>query len=257
MTPAFHGDPAVKSGMLEDSEPPADAEALATRAGLPIPVAALLLALTERVRTLADGEPFLHAALKAIPVGADLSRVANGAALVLLDAPELAHGPGPAVALLGDMRALHRRSHDGDVPDRTSWKTVRAAVLALPPAGDRQERSATLMCEAACWPADNGQSTLPAILRRWVDLAEIEATPDWSAEDDRRSQAVLERLWEEAAPAREAGEVVRYPALFLAAKPDLCRRYEAHLTYTNRRVGERAREFAAVLLRMLADVPVR
>lgn len=257
MTGAFYGDPAVKAALLEDKAPPTDAQALASRAGLLLPVAALLLALAERVRTMEDGEPFLRAALKTIPVGADLSRVANGAALALLDAPEIADGPGQAIALLGEMRALHRRSHDGDVPDRANWKAVRSAVLALPPSANRQDRLAVRMCEAACWPADQGQSTLPAILGQWIDLAEIEAAPDWSAEDDRRAQEVLDRLWEETAGAREAGEAVRYPALFLAAEPDLCLRYEVHLAYTNRRVGERARAFAALFLRMLAAAPIR
>jgi len=236
VTGAFHGDPAVKAALLEDKAPPTDAQALASRAGLPLPVAALLLALAEQVRTMGDGEPFLHAALKTIPVGADLSRVANGAALALLDAPEIADGPGQAIALLDEMRALHRRSHDGDVPDRARWKAVRSAVLALPPGANRQDRLAVRMCEAACWPADHGQSTLPAILGQWIDLAEIEATPDWSAKDDRRAQEVLDRLWEETAGAREA---VRYPALFQGAEPDLCRRYEVHLAYTNRRAGVR------------------
>lgn len=255
MTIAFAGDPARKAMVLDAlarGEGFADGDTLASQSGIPLPIAALLLVLAPRA---ADGEAaFLHAALATVVPGADLAQAPTRLALFLLDAPEIAGSDG----LIEAIRALHRQQLDGAAPDRDAWKQVRrAALLPADAAADGVTRARAAMSEAACWPAERDRSTLTAMLRCWVDLAALEADADWSEADGQRSAALLDRLWNEHGAAREAGEPVHYAKLFYAADHDLARRYEANLTRTNRRVAERYTEFGAMLVRTLAEAPVR
>ncbi len=280
MSAAFHGDPAVKAGLLDRidravvdgaikvgptfwspderhgsplglSIADIDPARYADRFGYPLPLATLLDPLTAAMGDTPDTWRFVRDWVAVVAPGAALDTVSTRLLLFMLDAIEVR----PRGETIGDrLSALHMADLTGQPATGRAWAEVRAALVAVDRASLPRRHIAWLdLCEAAAWSGRNGRSVLVETLRNWLGLANLESHPAWSDEDDARKDTVLARLWSESEPAREAGEQIDFPSLFAATDPELEAAYCAHLVRSNARLPLRANELAAACRQMLIE----
>ncbi|MEA1672714.1 hypothetical protein [Nitrospirillum sp. BR 11163] len=255
---AFHGRPELKQRLLDsidglighghiqgqrNAKPltslmSTDCEAFSEFYGLPLSLVMLL----DSMPVYAGDEVAIAAwrdLVVAIRPGADLNPALHGYLLMMMASPRDDIDPSD---IQGRLSKLHQRLFAGEVVPRAEWASLRKELVALSeeklPPGDRRKLQYSVW-EAAAWPLSNSPSMLVQMFRNWGLLSELEPDPEWSDADEARKDKVLSEIWEEQAPARTAGKLPEYPALFRAREPDLAGRFEAHLARAN--AGVRAR----------------
>ncbi len=271
-TRAFHGDPALKADLLARMRQHAgegtlvfgatrwdgvrgsplgisaaseDSGDYAARFGFPLAVAGLLDPLMSAM--LRDPAAAAIAWVEAVAPGDDLSAVPMHILeelLVRLKARELAPVPYARVA------AVHLQEALGHAQDRTSWSALRTDIEAAAAAAEGSVRLALDACAIACWSLTTSRSVLASLLHSWLAQAPP-ASDTFDAADRARAQAVLEALWRETAPARDAGDPVDLPALFRRCEPVLAAGFEADLHRANTVRADRAGEALDIVLRHL------
>lgn len=224
MDTAWDGTQGSPLGVSIEGVDPAD---YATRYGYPLSLAALLDPLLAYPADTFDAAGFVRDWVAVVRPGADLSRVPAELMLFMLGDPAVsAYHAG----LTADLMALHRRDRDGDTPPRPQWATARKTILTLPAASSSP---ALALLEAASWPAASGRSSLTSAFEAWRRLQAVFDDPTWSREDEVRKEELLHAIWEDVAPARDAGEQIDYHAQLLLRDADLADRFLGNLNRGN------------------------
>lgn len=277
MTVAFGGDGAVKSALLDRlRRHAADATLLFGptswdgRAGTPIGVSTrggdsadyaaqfgyplALAGLLDPMTAYAGPDRAVDVALawvERVPVGTDLSPVAERIVDHLLDAMD---ADGVGAPYRATLRRYYAAERSDTPPARRDWADLRArierAVQDERPASDA--RTALVACAAACWPLATSGSVLPTLFALWVGDANRRPDPEFGEALRVRAHAVLETIYRETQPLRDAGAAVDIPARFRDREPTLAAAFEAQLARSNARHRDRAQSVPDVVLAHLA-----
>lgn len=174
-----------------------------------------------------------------VAVGADLSSVPGRIVDHLLGAMGADRLAAPYRA---ELRQFHHAETSSAPPARRDWADLRArleqAVEAAPAASDA--RAALAACATACWPLTTSSSVLPTLLAVWVRDVNRLPDPEFSEEVRARSHAMLDEIYRETQPQRDADEPVDIPAMFRARAPILSAAFEAQLARSTARFHDRA-----------------
>lgn len=277
MTVAFGGDPAIKSALRETLKAHAadgtlrfgatawdgrsgtplgvsthggDSSDYAARFGYPLALAGLLDPMTAH----AGADRAVDAALAwvdRVAVGADLSPVPERIIDHLLDA--MSADP-LAVPYRAELRQLYRAEASGTPPGRRDWANLRdrieQAAEAAPAGSDA--RTALTACATACWPIATSSSVLPTLFSVWIKDANRRPDPEFDEVMRARAHAMLDGIYRETQPQRDAGQHPDIPALFRASAPMMAAAFEAQLARANARYCDRAQAVPDIVLTQLA-----
>ncbi len=268
MTPAFHGDAAMRSdvvarlrrhaasgtlsfgatrwdgaggstlGVAAESEDSGD---YAARFGYPLALAGLLDPI---VASNYDGA--LETAIAwhdRVRPGSDLSNVPIAILTEVLDRLGASVSAADYRKIVIDM---HRGEACGDTASRTSWSRLRMEIEAHAEAAQEPARTALQACALACWPLATSRSLLTGLIHAFT--AATPGAPDFDENDRRSANAILQGLWDETQAQRDAGDPVHLPTLFRARHPDLSGRFEADLAHTNATRAARAAQAQHLVL---------
>jgi hypothetical protein len=188
-----------------------------------------------------------------VEVGTDLSPVPErivGHLLTAMDVDQL------AAPYQVELFALYRAEASGASLARRTWAELREriahAVEAEAPRSDA--RAALTACATACWPLTTSSSVLPTLISVWLQDVNrgIEAELDQAGRS--RAQAMLDVIYRETQPQRDAGQPVDIPALFRARAPLLAASFEAQLARDNARYLDRVRTVPPMVLGHLGAI---
>lgn len=186
-----------------------------------------------------------------VAVGADLSMVPERIVEQLLDTMHADRLAGPFRA---ELRRLHRAERSATPPARGDWTALRAqieqAVDGEPAASDA--RTALTACATACWPLATSSSVIPTLFSLWIRDVNRRPDPEFGEAVRERAHAVLEEIYRETQPQRDAGEPVDIPARFRVRAPTLAAAFEAQLARSNARHVARAQSVPDMVLTQLA-----
>lgn len=138
--------------------------------------------------------------------------------------------------LVGDLIALQQRSLDGDPIDKKEWRQFRGRAIASTDAtSDELLRNAARIVEAGAWDVATTKVVLTDVLTAFRDFRVMLAgqRSSWTQEDERRAIVVLQGIFDETKPRRDAGEVVAIPPIFREREPEMAADYEANLKAQN------------------------
>ena len=279
MSGAVGGDPAVKAALLDRlrahvaddtlrfgatawdgrggtplgvSTRGGDSADYADRFGYPLALAGLLDPMT----AYAGPDRAVDAALawvERVPPGADLSPVPERIVDHLLG--EMA-ADRLAVSCRAELGQLYRAEASGTPPARRDWAELRRRIERAaeeePPSSDA--RVALTACATACWPLTTSSSVLPTLIAVWLKDASRVPDPEFGEAVRERAHGMLDQIYRETQPLRDAGEAVDIPARFRARAPALAAAYEAQLARANARYIDRARSVPDMVLAHLAAV---
>lgn len=153
-----------------------------------------------------------------------------------------------------ELRGLHRREASDDPPARRCWSRLRGAIeraeAAAAPGSDT--RAALNACAIACWPLRTSASVLATLVGGWAQDATRMPDPDFTEADHKRATKILERIYQETQPLRDAGEAVHIPTLFRSREPALAADFEAWLGRNNARFFARAHKAPGLVIDLIA-----
>ena len=277
MTGAFAGDPAVKAALLDrlhahaaDGTLRFGATAWDGRGGSPLGVSTqggdcfdyvaqfgyplALAGLLDPMTAQDSPDRAVDTALSwvsCVEVGVDLSPVSEkivGHLLTAMDVDRL------AATYHVELSALHRAEASGAPPARRTWAELRERITHAAEAETPHSdvRTALTACATACWPLTTSSSVLPTLISFWLQDVNrrIEVEPDGA--ERVRAQAMLDVIYRESQPQREAGQHVDIPTLFRARAPLLAAAFEAQLERDRANYLDRARTVPAMVLGHLA-----
>lgn len=277
MTRAFAGDPAIKADLLDRlkafaadgmlrfgatawdgqggtplkvSTQGGDSADYAARFGYPLALAGLLDPMT----AYASPERAVEVALSwvvRVDIGADLSAVPERIVDHLLCAMQADRLAAPYHA---ELRRLYRNEVSGTPPARRDWADLRRRIeqasAAEPPSSDT--RTALTACATACWPLVTSSSVLPTLFSVWIKDVHRQPDPDFDEAAREHAHAMLDEIYRETQPQRDAGQMVEIPALFRARAPALAAAFEGQLARANARYRDRAQAVPDMVLEHLA-----
>ncbi|WP_342659066.1 hypothetical protein NPJ82_16595 (plasmid) [Sphingomonas sp. NY01] len=274
MTPAFHGDAAVQSAVIELLKGHAAAGTLsfgatrwdgtggstlgiaaesedsgdyATRFGYPLALAGLLdpIVAVNHAGALDTAIAWHEHVLP----GSDLSGVP---ATLLTDLLERLGAGASAPDYFAIVIDMHRNEARGDTASRTAWSRLREEIEARATAAENATRIALNACTLACWPLATSRSVLVGLVHAFAAATNGAPSPDFDEDDRCTANAILQVLWDETQPQRDAGDPVHLPTLFRARHPDLSSRFEADLARSNAYRAARAAQAQQLVLTHLA-----
>jgi hypothetical protein len=277
MTGAFAGDHAVKAALLDRlhahaadgtlrfgatawdgrggsplgvSTQGGDCVDYAAQFGYPLALAGLLDPMTAQ----ASPDRAVDTALSwvsCVEVGADLSLVPERIVGHLLAAMGVDRLAAPYHV---ELFALYRAEALGAAPQRRAWAELRERIaLAVEAETPRSDAHAALTaCATACWPLTTSSSVLPTLIAVWLQDVNRGAGAELDRAGRSRAQAMLDEIYQESQPQRDAGQPVDIPALFRTRAPLLAAAFEAQLAGDNARYLDRVRTVPAMVLGHLA-----
>ena len=279
MTRAFGGDPAVKAALLDrlhahaaDGTLRFGATAWDGRGGSPLGVSTqggdcidyaaqfgyplALAGLLDPMTAQASPDRAVDATLSwvsSVEVGVDLSPVPERIVGHLLTAMD---GDRLAAPYRAELSALYRAEASGAPQARRTWAELRERIAhaaeAETPRSDA--RTALMACATACWPLTTSSSVLPTLISFWLQDVNRCVEAELGGAARARAQAMLEAIYRESQPERDAGQHVDIPARFRARAPLLAAAFEAQLARDNARYLDRARTVPAMVLGHLAAI---
>lgn len=279
MTGAFAGDPAVKAALLDRlhahaadgtlrfgatawdgrggsplgvSTQGGDCTDYAAQFGYPLALAGLLDPMTAH----ASPDRAVDTALSwvsCVEVGVDLSPVSERIVdhlLTAMDVDRLA----PSYHV--ELSALYREEASDAPPARRTWSELRERIAhAAEAAAPRSDASTALTaCATACWPLTTSSSILPTLISFWLKHGNRGIEAELDSAGRARAQAMLEVIYQESQPQRDAGQHVDIPARFRARAPLLAAAFEAQLARDRTDYLDRARTVPAMVLGHLAAI---
>ncbi len=222
--------------------------------GYPVALAAALDMLAAQAEGRGEGRAFVRQWVADVPPGAELAGVPAALMLYLLAAPER---DGRDAAIHGELVALHGLSAAGRPAGQDRWRAIRRTIVARADAlADPALAPLQALWEAACWPADQGRSTLVGAITAWRRL-DRPRRADWSDRDEARALAILNALWVEHAASRDTDDEPNYMALFRARDPDLAERFGRSQQLAHDQSVARSADLARHCLAELADAGER
>lgn len=255
MTPAFHGDAALRSDILARLRNHATAGTLsfgetrwdgvggstlgiaaesedsgdyAARFGYPLALAGLLDPIVAIGH--AGGLDTALAWHDRVLPGSDLSGVPIDILADVLDRLGASASAADHQAIVIDM---HRDEARGDSASCTVWSRLRTEIETRASAAEGPARTALNACALACWPLATSRSVLVGLIHTFTAATTGAPSPDFDEDDRRNANAILQGLWDETQAQRDAGDSVHLPTLFRARHPDLSSRFEADLARSN------------------------
>ena len=171
--------------------------------------------------------------LETLPVGSDQSGLALATVAMFLDGAFLtdAIGDDEQLQAIRDRISLIHREAPGGLTVRGDWLAVRQSLADLPVVPGRRAAVKTLL--AAAWPLSD-EDMLRDLLGKASALpgAKVVAEMGWTAGEDERAMAALEKIHDETPAENRSPEAVN--EAFNAAEPELAARFhEQH----NRRIA--------------------
>lgn len=183
--------------------------------------------------------------LEGIAPGADLSGKASGVVSEILASMIEEFGDRsdevlPLLAACADIRQLHIQAMSGNQPSPAAWRAARKAATETTNLLQDPAVKALAGCiEAAAWDPVKAPTTVGDVLRLRGEVSEehMDRMFGWTAEDDKRTRALLAEMYEtyiQNNPAEERDVFM----LLREHHPDAEARLLAYTRFQN---GERAR----------------
>ncbi|MPT48990.1 MAG: hypothetical protein E2598_11315 [Sphingobium sp.] len=231
-----------------------DLQLYSDRFGYPLPLVALLDPLARQYRATEDAIEFVRCWIETPAVGAYLDNIPAALIRYLLTPFDI---QGACQPLVQELLRLHGLGTDQDQPSREDWAAVRSMIVRLDaePLEEAEKRILSL-CETVAWPANRGCSILNEALSAARRIAASTGLESWTQEDQKQSDLILQRLWNDTEEARAAGEQPDFPALFHAEQPELAARFEENLRLSNAAYLQCGLDFADRCLALFAAAPV-